>query len=295
MTEPTFSIITPTYNRAAFIKRTIESVLAQTFGDFEIIVVDDGSTDNTSEIVRSIVDNRLIYHPKANEERAVARNTGVAMARGKYVTFLDSDDLLYENHLQAAADVISTHGNPEFFHLGYEFRDVANGKTMKVPDLPDLANDRVILGNCLSCNGVFLRRDIAKEFSFNPDRALSGTEDYELWLRLASRFPLHCDKRVTSVILQHDLRSVVNTDQHKLENRIKLLEKYLEQDEAFLKRYGDKLKRFKANNRVYIALHLALSKTDRAGAVKYLFEALRQSPNALRVRGFYGTIKRLYF
>ena len=73
------------------------------------------------------------------------------------------------------------------------------------------------------------------------------------------------------------------------------MEKYLEQDEAFLKRYGDKLKRFKANNRVYIALHLALSKTDRAGAVKYLFEALRQSPNALRVRGFYGTIKRLYF
>src|SRR6185369_17689982 len=156
MNEPTFSVITPTYNRAVFIKRTIESVLAQTFSDFEIIVVDDGSTDNTGEIVRSIVDDRLTYHFKTNEERAVARNTGVAMARGKYVTFLDSDDLLYEDHLQAAADVISRHGDPEFFHLGYEFRDVTNGKTVKVPDLPAIANDRVILGNCLSCNGVFL-------------------------------------------------------------------------------------------------------------------------------------------
>jgi glycosyltransferase involved in cell wall biosynthesis len=294
VSAPTFSIVIPTYNRASFISATIESVLAQTFGDFELIVVDDGSSDGTDEIVKSIADPRVSYHYKENEERAVARNTGTSLSSGRYITFFDSDDVLYENHLAIALELIERYNEPECFHLGYEVKDAVSGDSQEVNTLPSTANNSLLTGNHLSCNGVFLRSDIAESFPFNPDRALSGTEDYELWLRLASRFPFYCDNRVTSIIVQHDSRSVLNADQSKLENRIKLLEKYLEQDEAFLRRYGDKLNIFKANNRVYIALHLALSKTDRTGAVKYLFQALRQSPDALKARGFYGTIKRLY-
>jgi glycosyltransferase involved in cell wall biosynthesis len=294
MVQPTFSIVIPTYNRSGFIKKTIESVLTQTFSDYQLIVVDDGSSDNTDEIVKSIADPRVSYHYKDNEERAVARNIGATLSSGRYITFFDSDDLLYENHLATALENIEKYGEPECFHLGYEIKDAVHGSSQSITSLPATANDVLLTGNHLSCNGVFLRRDIAERFPFNPDRALSGTEDYELWLRLASRFPFYCDNRVTSIIVQHDSRSVVNTDQGKLENRITLLEKYLEQDEAFMKRYGDKLGIFKANNRVYIALHIALSKTNRAGAVKYLFQALRQSPDALKARGFYGTIKRLY-
>jgi glycosyltransferase involved in cell wall biosynthesis len=295
MAQLMFSVVIPTYNRAGFIKKTVESVLAQSFEDFEVIVVDDGSSDDTSEIIATIKDTRVSYHPKSNEERAVARNTGASMASGRYVTFFDSDDLLYEDHLNVALEMIDRHNEPEIFHLGYDIKDESSGSKQPVNTLPATANDLLITGNYLSCNGVFLRKDIADQYHFNTDRALSGTEDYELWLRLASRFPICCDNRITSTIVQHDARSVVTTDQKKLEDRIGLLEKYLEEDEAFLKAYGDRLGTFKANNRVYLALHLALSKTNRAGALKYLFHALRQSPNALKARGFYGTIKRLYF
>jgi glycosyltransferase involved in cell wall biosynthesis len=294
MGDPFFSVVIPTYNRAEFISKTIDSVLRQSDGDLEVIVIDDGSTDNTEEVVSAVADPRLRYHRKKNEERAVARNTGTALAKGKYVTFLDSDDLLYEQHLQVAREVIDKYREPEVFHLGYEIRDEKSGAVRPGPDLPELANDILIDGNKLSCNGVFIRRDVAASHPFNSDRRLSGTEDYELWLRLASRFPIHCDSRITSVIVQHDSRSVVMTDRQKLEARIGLLEKYLSEDEGFIDRFGGRAAEFSANNRIYIALHLALGKNDRLGAIGYLIRSLICSPKALGNRAFYGTIKRLF-
>jgi len=293
MSKPKFSVVIPTYNRAEFITRTIESVLEQTNEDFEIIVVDDGSADNTGEVVRSIADKRVSYHYKKNEERAVARNTGRSLARGSYITFLDSDDLLYPDHLAVAGEVIEKFSDPEFFHLGYEFVDPATGGSRGIARMPEIANDMLVRGNALSCNGVFLRKDVAELHPFNPDRDLSGTEDYELWLRLASRYPLYCDSRVTSAIIQHDQRSVVTTDQKRLVKRIELLEKYLFADDAFVKKFERGLPEFRANNRIYIALHLALAGQQFA-AVRYLATSLACSPKALKNRAFYGTIKRLF-
>ena len=289
-----FSVIIPTFNRANFIEKTIKSVLNQTFADFEVIVVDDGSTDRTGEIVKNIGDKRVVYHFKANEERAAARNAGTLLSKGKYVTFFDSDDALYENHLAKAVEMIEKYRQPEWFHLGYEIKD-ENGRVFsKFDGLPKTANDVLIEGNHLSCRGVFLRRDIAENFPFNPIRELSGTEDYELWLRLASRFPLYCDNSVTSAIIQHDSRSVVNTNREKLIERIDIFENSLLADEKFVAKYADRLAEFQANNRIYIALHLALAKNQRVEAAKYLLKSLSLSRTALSQRGFYGTIKRLF-
>jgi len=289
--DPLFSVIIPTYNRAEFISDTIESVLVQSYVDFEVIVVDDGSTDSTSEVVSTFKDDRVAYFLKANEERAAARNAGTNRAKGRFVTFLDSDDILYRDHLEVAAEVARNHGDPEFFHLGYEFFEQNGVRTRPVDSLPKVGNDRLIHGNALSCRGVFVRRDIAAVHQFNTDRGLSGTEDYELWLRLASRYPLYCDNRITSAIVQHDARSVVNTDKGRLVKRIELLEYYLHNDAEFIRRFGDRIGEFKANNRVYIALHLALAghKTEAYG---FLLKALVISTTALKNRAFYGTIKR---
>ena len=289
---PAFSVVIPTYNRAGFIQRTIRSVLAQTFENFEVIVVDDGSTDNTGEIVEGIGDNRVLYHRKENEERAVARNTGRNLASGGYVTFLDSDDVVYPNHLAVAAEMIGKYNDPEWFHLHYEWANAGNQKR-KVNPLPQIANEILVNGNHLSCDGVFLRKDIADAMPFNTDRALSGTEDYELWLRLASRYPLYCDERITSALVEHPARSVVTMDRGKLVRRIELLEQYVLSDDQFLEKFQKDLGMFKANNRVYISLHLALTKEDRLGAVKYLGKALLYSPKVLSNRAFYGTLKRL--
>ncbi|GIU81227.1 MAG: glycosyltransferase [Acidobacteria bacterium] len=288
---PYFSVIIPTYNRAQFIKQTIESVLNQTFTDFEIIVVDDGSTDNTKEVVESIKDERIVYHYKRNEERSVARNTGVKLARGEYVTFLDSDDLLYENHLQTALEMVEKYNQPEWFHLGYEIKNLADGTCKKINFLPEIANSKLIEGNHLSCRGVFIRKDIALKNPFNPK--LSSSEDYELWLRLASRYPLYCDNKVTSVLVQHDSRSVTKVNKEKLISQIGILEESLAKDEEFMKVFGKDFPRIKAYNDAYIALHLALAKTDRIDALKHLFKAICHSPKILKQRIFYGAIKRL--
>jgi glycosyltransferase involved in cell wall biosynthesis len=100
LTSPFFSIVIPTYNRADLIAATLRSVHTQEFIDFEVLIIDDGSKDNTAEVVQSfIADARFQYLPKPNEERGVARNYGLARARGEYVLFLDSDDRLHSNHL----------------------------------------------------------------------------------------------------------------------------------------------------------------------------------------------------
>jgi len=95
---PTVSVIIPTYNRSQLLKEAIESVLKQRFDDFEILVIDDGSTDNTHTVVESIADNRIKYYYKNNGGQSSARNFGLIKAKGQYVALLDHDDLWHDNN-----------------------------------------------------------------------------------------------------------------------------------------------------------------------------------------------------
>ena len=106
MSDILFSVIIPTYNRADFITKTIHSVLSQTYTNFELIIVDDGSADNTERVIRKVEDPRIKYHKKDNSERGAARNYGTNKAKGDYITFLDSDDLLYSKYLEEANSFI---------------------------------------------------------------------------------------------------------------------------------------------------------------------------------------------
>lgn len=101
MTDILISIITPTYNRANLLAEAIASVLHQSYGNWELIVVDDGSTDNTREVVLEPEDDRIQYLHQENQQAAAARNRGVSAARGEYLCFLDDDDLLLDNHLES--------------------------------------------------------------------------------------------------------------------------------------------------------------------------------------------------
>ncbi|RZI47099.1 glycosyltransferase family 2 protein [Candidatus Finniella inopinata] len=104
---PTVSIILPTYNRAGFVQAAIQSALAQTYTDYELIVVDDGSTDETVNQVRAIVDSRLIYVAhNQNKGAAAARNTGMRMAQGDYIAFLDSDDTWHPQKLEQQVEFL---------------------------------------------------------------------------------------------------------------------------------------------------------------------------------------------
>ena len=98
--NPKVSVVIPTYNRAAKVQDAIESVLAQTFSDLEVIVVDDGSSDDTGKVLSEAFGDRIRYYAQANQGASVARNKGIAEARGEWIAFLDSDDLWEKDKLE---------------------------------------------------------------------------------------------------------------------------------------------------------------------------------------------------
>ena len=112
MTSPFFSVIIPTYNREATVRDTLQSIERQVFRDFEVIVVDDGSTDGTVEIAESFSFVRVIR--QQNSGPGVARNTGVKTATGQYIAFLDSDDVWFPWTLSNYANLIAQHQSPAF-------------------------------------------------------------------------------------------------------------------------------------------------------------------------------------
>ena len=287
-----FSVVIPTYNRATYLARTIESILAQSYAHFEIIVVDDGSTDHTAEVVDTFGEPRIRYYCKENGERAAARNFGTARANGDYVTFLDSDDLLYPNYLQRAAEAIRNHASPPFLHLAYEVTDPQLKAKVKVDGLRSDDIKMFVKGNPLSCMGCFLRKDIAAAFRFNEDRALSGSEDWELWIRVAAHCGIKTDNRVSAALIDHEARSVKSYPEEKLRQRKELALHYAFSDSQVQKKFGTYRRQMISYWDSYIALHLVLSGQTGIG-VRYFFDSLTSYPFSLFERRTLGITKHL--
>jgi glycosyltransferase involved in cell wall biosynthesis len=255
-----FSIVIPTYNRASFIHKTIDSVLNQNYQDFEIIVVDDGSTDNTEDLIRSISSEKINYFKIENSERGRARNFGMENSRGDYVTFLDSDDLLFSNYFANANESIHHYNTPPFLHLAYEVVNPNDNVLLKINYLQSNDINFLVKGNSLSCTGCFLRNDIAKTLRFNEDRDLSGSEDWELWFRVLANYGIKTDNRISAKIINHNERSVLlsHGNEAKLVLRKELALKYAFKDTAVQEKYGKHFKKIDAFGDSYISLHLAL-------------------------------------
>jgi len=288
-----FSVVVPSYNRADMVKETICSLLEQIYFHFELIIVDDGSTDNTYEVVQPYLkDERIKYFKIENSERGAARNFGTSKSRGDYVTFLDSDDVLLPWHLASALEKIKLMKSPPAFHLGYEILHL-DGHVDRIPLLPSPLNDKMPEGNFMSCMGVFLRRDVALRNSFDEDRQLSGSEDYELWMRLAARVEIFSFPEVTSRLIEHDNRSVVNTDYQRLIARIFLLIKKVESDAKFIEKFGSRAGMFTSYSLLYLALHLAMS-GERLLTFKFLVAAAVKYPRIIIKYRFLVVCKKMF-
>lgn len=203
---PFFSIVIPTYNRAELLAKTLDSALAQTFVDFEVLIIDDGSTDATMEVVSSINDPRIKYVYQENGERGKARNTGVKIAEGNYIFFLDSDDLLYPNHLAHAFSNLQTLNFPVFFHSRYALVDEHKTRILQDLNKKNLLQ-KVQSQNLFACQ-FFLRREEALLFPFSENRQLKIGEDWEVILKIAHRYPLHFSNETTAAILAHGGRTM---------------------------------------------------------------------------------------
>ncbi|WP_163580501.1 glycosyltransferase family 2 protein [Gracilibacillus saliphilus] len=180
------SVITPTYNSETYIQETIESVLQQTYPNWEMIIVDDGSSDQTIAIIEEYQkeDDRIrLIALEKNQGAAVARNTAIENAQGRYIAFLDSDDRWLPEKLERQLTFMQEHDYAFTYTSYLEIHsDDAKNKVVTIPDAVEY-ND--LLKNCvIGCLTVILDRDKINEIQMVNIRA---RQDYALWLNLTRR------------------------------------------------------------------------------------------------------------
>src|SRR5574337_56068 len=203
--EPAVSVVIPAYNAAWCIRRAVDSVLAQTFRDFELIVVDDGSTDDTAAILRSYGSTlRLVSQP--NGGMSSARNAGICAARGRYLAFLDSDDRWLPDKLARQVALMTAQPDLAFCAVTATLEDpdgnpigawACSRKTeASVADV--FASHATIAGGASS---VLARRDLVQALG-GFDETLFGAEDTDLWIRLAAQGRFACIPEPLVVVLK---------------------------------------------------------------------------------------------
>jgi len=188
--NPTVSVIIPTYNRAHLIGRAIKSVLNQTYHDFELIVVDDGSKDNTEEVVKRFKDERIRYtrHDK-NKGGGAARNTGIKIARGKFIAFLDSDDQWLPQKLEK--QIVMFEKKSEKIGVIYTGLFFVNNVYKKIclwiPQKEGNISKDIIFKNYVgSLSTVIIRRECFEKCGLF-DESLPACQDWDIYIRLAKR------------------------------------------------------------------------------------------------------------
>lgn len=190
---PLVSVIVPTHNRCQFIGETVDSVLAQTYPNLEIIVVDDGSTDGTGDLVKKRFhgDPRFRYIHQTNQERSVARNTGIKEAKGDFVAFLDSDDLWLATKLEKQMELFRKFSRLAMVHCDFANVDskgsLINNRTLR-PAMPGVREGRIfphiLYRNVVGSPTPVIRRSaLLAAGLFSEDRRLIRWEDWDLWIR----------------------------------------------------------------------------------------------------------------
>lgn len=190
---PKVSVVIPAYNTAPYLAEAIESVLQQTYQDFEILVVDDGSTDNTVQVASSYVP-RIKLIEKENGGPASARNAGMRQAAGEYIAFLDSDDAWVQDKLAEQVELLER--NTEIglvFGEALMFRQIEGerqfGKVIGYTRSPTLKS--LLLGNFIPAQTVLFRRACLERVGYMKESAaLPVAEDFEFWLRFAKNYSL---------------------------------------------------------------------------------------------------------
>ena len=183
-----FSIIIPTFNRSIDLKRALTSLKYQLYKYFEVLICDDGSTDNTPEVVADFSNDLNIKYIKiANSGRpSIPRNLGIANAKGKYIAFLDSDDWWHENKLQLAFEYLEN-GADLVYSDFYRVKSLTEKEIVSVRDLKtNITTDLLKNGNAICNSSVVVRKSILDKVGFfNEGQEYIAWEDFDLWLRIS--------------------------------------------------------------------------------------------------------------
>ena len=189
METPTVSVVIPTYNRKEFLLETLRSVFAQNLKGYEILVVDDGSSDGTEEALKSLSEP-VRYINKPHGGASSARNVGIREARGEYLAFLDSDDLWYPRFLETTTDYLTRY--PDLALVCTAWRTLPNGH--QKPEIQQAAihgnlYSLLMVSRFIRLSAVVARKKVVLDVGAFDER-LEMAENLDLWLRIARRYPM---------------------------------------------------------------------------------------------------------
>lgn len=265
MKKPQVSIVIPTFNRASFLSYAIDSVLAQNFSDYELLIVDDGSCDNTQAVLDKY-GKRIKVLKKANGGVSSARNFGIIHSTGDYIAFLDSDDYWEKNKLKAQVDFFTQ--NDAYKIAQTEEIWLKNGELLK-PEKKHKKKGGYIFKECLSMclispSAVMIKRELFDEVGLF-DEKFPVCEDYDLWLRISANYPVGLiDEYLTIKVGGHD-DQLSRTYKHLDCYRVIALEKVLKKIKT------DENKRALVINELIKKIKIILKGLNKADGEEYKY------------------------
>ncbi len=282
---PRVSVVIPTYNRAHLLRETVGSVLAQTYRDFEVIVIDDGSTDNSPEVAQGFPPC-VRYFRQDNQGLSAVRNRGIELAQGEYIAFLDSDDALLEGALEKGVEVLDRYPRVGFSHGQacamdeqgriFALKRGACGGSAVVREGRDEIK-QLICGNYICTSTVMVRRSALDRMGLFDPAFRHGSEDYELWIRLAKKYAVAYIAEPLAKYRVHPQSITAGRRLEEMESTWKLiLEKALADSEM-----TPNLSQLRAKAYSYLYFRLggeAYLRGNKRSARSYMLKALRMCP-----------------
>lgn len=267
---PTVSVIVPTYNRAEYVRDAIDSILAQTYQDFEIIVVDDGSTDHTKEVLGRY-DGKITYLHQSNGGSGSARNLGIRHARGKYIAFLDSDDFWLSTLLDSEVRFLEQN-HYDFVHSKMIVTDINGHEAGYKPSRKqENTFDWFIKFGRWSTSTVLVKKECFEKVGYF-DESLRVVQDYDQWLRIARHFRIGFLNETLSVYRQHE-NNISNDQLPYYRDKIEVAKKCLK-DAEILEQYGPLLVE-KVAKYQYLLAKAHYQKQEYSVSLSFLLQALR--------------------
>ena len=231
--NPKVSVIIPTFNRAQYIAETIKSVLNQTDNDFEIIVVDDGSNDNTREVLKAFI-NKIKYIYKENAGAASARNVGIKNAQGKYIVFLDSDDLFLPKKLEIQVPILDKYPEIDFVYSDVFYFKEKNKRPILMRSIRPASDGRILkklfMNTSITSSSVIFRK-VCFEKAGLFDESLRLNEDTDMLFRIAIHYKAYFSEYPSVMYRVHS--------HSKSKNQEGLMESLLTSSERLLRAYPE--------------------------------------------------------
>lgn len=225
---PQISVIMPAYNAERWIATSIESVLSQTFADLELIIVDDGSSDGTSQVIQSYNDPRICYFYQDNKGLAGARNKGLTHATGVYIAFLDADDLWHPTMLETCITYLEKNYDKSIVRTGYFYIGLDNEKLPKNLNWYSWCGDvldHLLVNDVFVLHAALFRRDCIETAGLF-DESLKRCVDWDIWIRIAAAgFKFGFVSKPLAMYRQHDSNTTGRYDPAHLPSCLSVLDK----------------------------------------------------------------------